>query len=1136
MTNRVNGGIIRSILGKDRTALLAVRVKIMLTFILGGCGTGKSTRLMERIRRDIAGGKEVAVLVPEQFSFEEEKKLYDFLGAEDFNKLQTFSFMTLSRNILQLYGRNARAERYASDQEKLVFLYEAVRTTVGRGELKSLSRRSESPEFVESLLALFVKLRKAGVTCEKLEAAAQGLPELLREKTEDIAAILLEYERILHEHQLYDSLTDLAEASFIANVQDYFAGKELYIDEFDSFTGDQYGMLEVMLAQGNNVTAAIRTDEPEARISPIFEGGNRTYRALRDMAKTKLRILVATELCTEYRRSEHSDLRAISTQILRPLQKPAEYEGHVHIMAAEDTIDEAEYICATICRMLAEDSSLRCRDIAIAVKSMESYGFVLQRALERYDLPYHISSANPILHTELIRYFLSLLTLLAAEDWDTDKLLHYLKNPFSGYQPIAVSMLEHYCFTWGIEKNDWLVPFYEEGTEAAERAASFGGAYLEKTRERIVTEIRTLADQCKGKNVEEICGVLYKQLCSRKKAREEYLESLDTLQKREFTTLWNMLMDIMDTIVSCCGDQLMTIPELYEMFRLMISSSHFSTPPQTLDSIQIVEAQTARLNAPSVVFVPGVNEDVFPGEIALHGMFSRQELELLEAQDIVISRMFFELYSDERLIVHKLFSAPSQHLCLSYPAISGEGKAVKPSMVISQVTSIFREETSLITRQADISLIYYVRTYAAAYFHYVRALRKDCAELPTLEHILLQHPDYAPKVRKLVDTSAVIRHEVSAESMKAYLGDTLKVSPSAIESFFECPFKYFCSSCLHLYVPEKIEFSHRNVGNFAHYCLEQILRKYDVGRFTELTAVQLLDEIRECSDVFSRSTLPDALRRSGRFRLNYNMAGKGLLKLLQHMQKEMRGGQFTPVGFEVEMDSSKPEAPLPSLSLRDGKILCRGKIDRVDCCSGEGSDFLRVVDYKTGERLFAPEKLERGLDMQMLIYLFALKQCGAYGDSVPSGVLYMPSGQVSMKNYQERSADADASEVMNKFYQMKGLILDSASPLMEPEITAGCAPVLNKSKTSLYTVSSRQMEKLEQHVKDKICEMADSLYAGKVAPDPYCYDKSPCTFCGCSDICGVEPELKEMTEAERRCAVEAVFSEVNESSEEEEDA
>ncbi|MBE6848329.1 MAG: hypothetical protein E7502_00265 [Ruminococcus sp.] len=1099
------------------------RTTTMLNCILGGCGTGKSTRLMERMVQDIAAGRTVLVLVPEQFSFEEEKRLYRAMGAQAFNRLQTCSFATLSRSIFKECGENLRTAAYAGDQEKLVFLYQAVRSVAARGDLQALQRRSDSADFIDRMLSLIVKLRKAGVTSEKLHDAAAALPDRLREKTADIAVILLEYERILREHNLYDSLTDLSEAALRADVHGYFKGKSIYIDEFDSFTGDQYAMLDVMLSQAESITAAIRTDEPDAKLSPIFEGGNRTYRALVRMAQEK-RLPVQSERCTEFLRTFHPDLCAVSSQILRPVTRPADYAGHVHIIETTDPTAEAEYICATIVKQLSEDSSLHCRDIAVAVKSLSAYGSVLEHAMQRYELPYHISFPSPVQYTELMRYVLSLLAVLARETLDTQDLLRLMKNPFFGYSAVDVSMLEHFCFTWGIDGQDWLTPFWDAQSGCTERAEPFGGEVLEQTRLDVTERIAALRSACVGQDVRTICTALCVHLNDRQAENAAYLDGLDTLRRREFTTVWNMLMDILDTIVSSCGGQKMELFEFAELLGMLISNTTFAVPPQTLDSVQIVEAQTARLSSPSIVFVMGVNEGVFPGDIQLGGMFTRQELEELEKQDIVISRMFFELYSDERLVIHKLFSAPAHQLYLTCPAINTAGERVHPSMVIRQIQAMFAGAPELTVAADALPISYFVRTPASAYFHFVRALRTDDPSLPAIRQILEEHPLYASRMQKLTTLTGLSDHHVSSDRMKRLLGSRLTFSPSGIEDFYKCPFWYFLRRCLRLYVPEENRFSDANAGNFAHYCLEQILRKYDMAAFTALTADELLAEIRGLSAQFSADNFSDAVRRDGRFQFNYRMSGMGLLQVLQHMQNEMRSGTFVPVGFEVVVHDEAHEGTVPPYTLRDGKVRCIGKIDRVDVSMNENESYLRVVDYKTGERAFAPEKLARGLDMQMLIYLFALEQSGLYPSAQSGGVLYMPSGQPEQKHYSERDEQTAPEDVLNDYYHMKGLLLEAAAPLMEPEVQEGYTPVLDAQNSKLFSVDAEQMVKLREHVERKICEMADALQNGDISPDPYL--NLPCSYCGCSDLCGRECQKPEsMNKAQKQAAIAEVFGE-----------
>ena len=116
--------------------------------------------------------------------------------------------------------------------------------------------------------------------------------------------------------------------------------------------------------------------------------------------------------------------------------------------------------------------------------------------------------------------------------------------------------------------------------------------------------------------------------------------------------------------------------------------------------------------------------------------------------------------------------------------------------------------------------------------------------------------------------------------------------------------------------------------------------------------------------------------KDSRFRLNYEINTGSILQLMQHMQQELKKSEFVPMAFEQKIGGNGNCQPY---SLRDGAILCKGKIDRVDVCKTDDQLLMRVVDYKTGKKFLSPEKLADGLYMQMLVYLFALEQQGAFG-------------------------------------------------------------------------------------------------------------------------------------------------------------
>ena len=81
-----------------------MEVTAVLHFLAGAAGTGKSHKIMEIIGERASAGCSVLVIVPEQFSYEFDRKLYSSLGAQLFNRIETHSFTSLARGIFQRLG------------------------------------------------------------------------------------------------------------------------------------------------------------------------------------------------------------------------------------------------------------------------------------------------------------------------------------------------------------------------------------------------------------------------------------------------------------------------------------------------------------------------------------------------------------------------------------------------------------------------------------------------------------------------------------------------------------------------------------------------------------------------------------------------------------------------------------------------------------------------------------------------------------------------------------------------------------------------------------------------------------------------------------------------------------------------
>ena len=76
----------------------------MVTVISGGSHSGRDKVFIDKIKSAVKNGEQVMVIIPDQFSFEYDKKLYEHLGAADFNVIQTAGFNRIAEFTEKLYG------------------------------------------------------------------------------------------------------------------------------------------------------------------------------------------------------------------------------------------------------------------------------------------------------------------------------------------------------------------------------------------------------------------------------------------------------------------------------------------------------------------------------------------------------------------------------------------------------------------------------------------------------------------------------------------------------------------------------------------------------------------------------------------------------------------------------------------------------------------------------------------------------------------------------------------------------------------------------------------------------------------------------------------------------------------------
>lgn len=1084
-----------------------------LHLVIGGAGCGKSVLLIDILRQRLRAGQTVRTLVPEQFAFTYDKKLYAALGAQDFNRCITGSFRSLTAEILSLVAAAPRDA--ADDVVKTVVLHQVLQQLGEHHALRFYDTQAMRPGFLPEMRKQLTELMQSGSTPEHLAAAVEGTDGVLSEKAMDIARIYADYLRELEQRGLRDTMCDLAMASAAADGSAYLRNTAVFLDEFESFTGDQYAMLEVMLRDAEEVWIALRTDDPDAPDYSRFDAVNQTCRFLKRLAADCGAAVELHPMEKAYRFVSPS-LEHLSQYLFTEVQSPYEGEAAVYVTEARDVTAEAEYVAAQI-RDLLYQGKAECRDIMVVTHDLERYGFLLEAAFQRYEIPYFMDLRRSVLHTAVMKLPLALLQL--AENITTDNVILYLKTQLSSLHPAQAAMLENYAYTWDIEDEQWERPFAPETDPEGT---------VEALRQQIMEPVMKLRQWGKNATGGALCEALYRCMDEagipmRVGGLAAHMnEQGDVSGGRALRKLWNRFTELLDAMHEALGDASVTFSQLSELLTAVLRSNHIALPPQTLDAVTVQTAAAARYDAPKIVFVIGVIEGEFPANIQTGGLFTEQERNLLEQHGVNLARSVRDLCADERLIVYKTLSAASHRLYLTYPLAEENGKRLLPAAVLGQVKRLLPRR---IMQYADrMGAAFYVSTKAAAYYSFVQDYLLGETETASVREMLAQHPEDAQRLARLRRTADPDRLRVhDTARMEQLIGRELRMSATQIENTMQCPFMGFCANGLRLYVRRKQNLNALSVGNLVHDCMERLFVAYPrKADFLALTDDDLRRHAETCAADFLRQELGGAENRSQRFLENYRRTTEKMCALLVHTRTELAQSAFAPHACELVIGRLGEETGIApfTLQLQNGMTMyLNGKIDRVDICDRDGERYLRVVDYKTGMKQYHLGDLYYGLNLQMLLYLFALLDDGSlYPGALPAGVLYMPSG--APDGGRSRDDMQSVAEYFNSHFRMSGTVLCDRSVLtaMEQDVagvyipaalaagdTGEGEPLLTKDSQVFH---GTQLANLRQHVESLLRECAESYAEGNVAPSPMkkksdgLYYADACKYCQYTGICG----------------------------------
>lgn len=1112
-----------------------------LQFYFGASGAGKSRKLhdyiIEESRRHPE--KNYLLIVPDQFTMQTQMDLVVEHPRHAIMNIDVLSFGRLTHRIIEEVGG-----------EELPVLDDTG---------KSLVLRKVAGQERENLTVLGSHLHKIGYIHEVKSALSEFMQygvgekelETLIDYAKERGALYYKLRDLRH---LYRAFGEYIRGRFITTEgtldrlraalpeSEIVRGSVIAFDGFTGFTPIQNRVIQDLLRLTDRVIITLTVDERE---NPYRVEGEQKLFYLSQKTVSVLKRLAAEAgvseeeavWCTEKvdgrppRFAENQELAHLERNLFR--YPPCAYEGaaeKIRLIEASTPMEELRQTCIAIRRRLLESEELCYRDIAVVTGNMGVYGKEAQEVFDRFDIPIYIDQTRGILGNPFTSYVRSALQIL-LQDFSFDAVFHYLRTGLADFTAEEVDRLENYVRRFGIRgRKRWSEAFtYREEEPEGEEASLSSLAACNDMRERLMEQLapflvplKTAGDMVRALYDFLVANEVQRKLSDFEKAFQERGE---LARAKEYGQIYPLVIDLLDQIEGLLAAEELTIKEFADILDAGLAEITVGTIPQNVDRILVGDIERTRLKQVKVLFFLGVNDGNIPKGSG-GGIISDLDREFLRESDIELAPSPREQMYIQRLYLYLNMTKPSEALTLSYARVGEDGRSLRPAYLVELLQGLFpglaletpeREavEEQLLCGADGVSFFTdMLREYAAG-----RLDEEERRTFLTFYRCYEKSPQYSGQVGKLVET-AFARHEdrpLSRAAAVALYGASLLNSVSRLEKYAACAYAHFLQYGLRLHERGEYSFEAADMGNLFHSVLEGFsgrLREkgYTWFDFPEEEGRKLVAEtLAACAASYGETILySNARNRHLLVRME-----RILNRTVRTLQTQLCKGRFLPEAFEVSFDVLENLDSLNIALSEKEKLRLRGRIDRVDIGETDDRVYVKVIDYKSGDRRFDLAALYYGLQLQLVVYMNAAVELvqKKYPDkeAVPAAMLYYRVADPMVEG-EELSPEEINGRILREL-KMTGMVNenDEAVRMLDGEFTdkSDILPLERKKDGSFSAVSSvmseEDMRTVSDYVNRKIQKLGREILDGTISVNPCELGaEKACTYCVYKHVCGFE--------------------------------
>jgi ATP-dependent helicase/nuclease subunit B len=417
--------------------------------------------------------------------------------------------------------------------------------------------------------------------------------------------------------------------------------------------------------------------------------------------------------------------------------------------------------------------------------------------------------------------------------------------------------------------------------------------------------------------------------------------------------------------------------------------------PRGPGRVRILSVPLARTLTVDFLFVLGLGERSFPRLIPPDPLFDEAERQAFRQAGIDMPCVSDQM-AEEMLLFYEIATRARRRLVLGYPAVDAKGQPLLPSSFLNHVRDCFTPDAIPVERRTMLIERYdsdEPLSPAEYRVQVARSLAGDAtfarSALPPDLHANLRaaaamarqrlHGDFTVYDGRFRDAGVI------AEVAELF-GPEKVFSPTALEDYIACPFRFFLRHVLHLETleepTEEIEVTRR--GQAFHRALSRLHLQLKADGIMQPTAAVDEAVARQLEAAVEEYV---ARAPSQASKMLWRLEGARLMRVGArypgHWQKFLDAWKPVavrpqPFWFEVDFGLSRPgETGFPALVVRSDGIEVRisGRIDRVDVVELEQGVGFWIIDYKTGKSgYYTGKDLSEFRRLQLTLYALAVEQ------------------------------------------------------------------------------------------------------------------------------------------------------------------